>query len=74
MDLKKVNSFFEKFWLVVGIGTTIYGIYYVYRFGLELQLGLQGNIKYLLFPLVAFFFYGLRRSMRIRMEKQESDA
>lgn len=67
MDLKKVNNFLVKFWLVLGIGTAIYGAYYVYQFGLE------GNVMYLLLPLVAFFFYGLRRSMANRMNKQSKE-
>jgi hypothetical protein len=63
MDLQKVNSFFEKFWLVVGIGTLCYGLHYVSTQGME------GNGKYLLYPFAAFFLYGLRRMMRKRMEK-----
>ena len=65
MDLKKINSFFEKFWLVVGIGTTVYGVYYINQFGFE------GNYQYALFPLVAFLFYGMRRSMRKKIEKRD---
>ncbi|NND95389.1 MAG: hypothetical protein HKN45_11025 [Flavobacteriales bacterium] len=67
MNPKKVNNFLEKFWLVLAIGTAVYGLYFVNQFGLE------GNVMYLILPLVAFFFFGLRRSMRLRMEKQEKD-
>ncbi|NNC82800.1 MAG: hypothetical protein HKN79_04420 [Flavobacteriales bacterium] len=67
MDLKKINDFLEKFWLTVAIGTTLYGIYFINQFGLE------GNWMYALLPLVAFVFYGMRRSMRKRMEKDRPD-
>lgn len=63
MNLQKVNSFFEKFWLVVGIGTLLYGLYYVYTHGMD------GNEKFLVYPFAAFFLYALRRMMRKRLEK-----
>lgn len=67
MNLKTVNRFFEKFWLVVGIGTLLYGIYIVSVRGLE------GNYKYLLLPLFAFFLYYMRRRLRLSLQRREAE-
>jgi hypothetical protein len=66
MNLRSVNSFFEKFWLAVGIGTSIYGMFIV------ATQGLDDNIKYLLFPLLAFFLFYLRRRMRKSLELRDA--
>ena len=49
----------------MGIGTLLYGIYYVSSYGLE------GNVKYLLFPIFAFFLYYLRRRMRLSLDNRQ---
>ncbi len=67
MNLKSVNNFFEKFWLVMGVGTLLYGFYYV------AVNGLDGNQKYLLLPLFAFFLFYMRRRMRLSLEKRQKE-
>ncbi len=65
MNLKSVNNFFEKFWLIMGIGTLLYGIYYVS------VNGVADNYKYLLLPFFAFFLWYMRRRLRLSLEKRE---
>lgn len=57
----------EKFWLVIAILTSIYGIYMV------AQLGLEEAKWYVFFPIVAILFYYTRRRLRLALEKRESE-
>jgi len=66
MSLLRVSSFLVKFWLIVAILTAVYGIYYVYLHGIE------GNIAYLLLPLIAFAFYFLRKRTVTRLRAAEA--
>ena len=65
MNLTSVNNFFEKFWLVMGIGTLLYGIYFVS------VNGVTDNYKYLLLPFFAFFLWYMRRRLRLSLEKRQ---
>lgn len=65
MNLKKINNFLEKFWLVVGVGTMIYGIYLVN------QTSLSESYMYLIYPIIAFVLFGFRYTLRKRLERAE---
>ncbi len=51
----------------MGVGTLLYGIYYVSTYGVA------GNYKYLLLPFFAFFLYYMRRRMRLSLEKRQRE-
>lgn len=62
--MEKMNRFLEIFWLLLGIISSIMAIYLVMIDGLE------KNSKYMLMlPLLAFAMWIMRRSLRLRLEK-----
>lgn len=61
MNHAKINLFFERFWLIVGILGLIYGFYMVS------QVGLDQAKMFLLYPLIAFALFGVRHRLRKRM-------
>lgn len=51
-------------WLMIGIALLIVAMYEMYRSGVE------ENLELLLFPMIAFAYWGFRRSMLKRFEKR----
>lgn len=62
--MEKMNRFLEIFWLLLGIISAIMAIYLVMIDGLE-----KNNKYMLMLPLLPFAMWIMRRSLRLRLEK-----
>ena len=64
--MKRYNKIMEVFWLVTAILTSVIAAYVIGK------KGLADNYHFLFFPLIAGFLFGMRRFMRMRMEKHDA--
>ena len=60
--MNKVSYYLEKFWLIVGITTTLYALYLLFK-GEPVR-----TVEYVL-PIIAFVLYYTRRVLRKRIER-----
>ncbi len=65
--MKTLNKVMETFWLLVALVTLGLAAYMIHHDGWD------NAYLYLLFPLIAGAMFGLRRTMRKRMEKHLGD-
>jgi hypothetical protein len=63
MNLARINLFFERLWLVIGVVGMVYGLYQ------WSVLGFEGAKMYLLYPMIAFALFGMRYRLRKRLER-----
>jgi hypothetical protein len=65
--MDQVNKFFIHFWLAFSVATLIWAIFRVYQSGWA-----EGGVNFFV-PVVAFFWYIVRRATFKRIKRNQQD-